>query len=217
MFKNILFDLDGTLINTNELIIETFQYTLKKHLGLEVTAEMMVPFFGEPLIETLRRFDPGRADDMLRTYRQYNLEKHDQLTTLFPGTVETLSRLKRAGFKLGVVTSKMRLTATRGIHLFGLDRFLDVVVTFEDTERHKPLGDPIEKALTLLPGLPETSLMVGDSPFDLKCARNAGVKCAAALWSIIPQHDLIADDPDYLLEKIYDLLPICLIEGVSEC
>jgi pyrophosphatase PpaX len=208
--RSILFDLDGTLIDTNRLVIESFQYTLKVHLGREVSAREIVPTFGRPLLDALRRFSAEKAESMLETYRSYNEARHDAATTLIPGVRETLAILKEAGVTLAVVTSKRRNLAWRGLRLFGLDQYMAVVITPEDTTRHKPDPDPILKALTLLEESPRHSLMVGDSPFDLACGRNAGVKTAAALWSALPRELLLAEKPDFQLRKITDLLDLCL-------
>lgn len=206
----VLFDLDGTLIDTNQLVIESFQYTLKLHLGRDVPASEIVPTFGRPLIEGLRHFSLEHAEEMLRTYRRYNESRHDATTTLIPGVHETLAALKKAGLALVVVTSKRRSLALRGLRLFNLDAYMDAIVTPEDTARHKPEPDPVLRALALVGEDPRHGLMVGDSPLDLACARAAGTYTAAALWSILPREALLAERPDFLLKKMTDLLGICL-------
>ncbi|MDK2960686.1 MAG: pyrophosphatase PpaX [Bacillota bacterium] len=214
--RSVLFDLDGTLIDTNRLIIESFQYTLKRHLGREVPAAEIVSTFGRPLIEGLRHFSPEKAEEMLQTYRRYNEARHDATTTLIPGVRETLSALKGAGLSLAVVTSKRRGLALRGLRLFNLEVYMDAIVTPEDTVRHKPEPDPVLKALELLRVNPKEALMVGDSPLDLACARAAGTYTAAALWSALPRELLLAEKPDFLLTKMTELLEICLPQEARE-
>ncbi|MDK2926981.1 MAG: pyrophosphatase PpaX [Bacillota bacterium] len=209
----VLFDLDGTLIDTNRLVIESFQYTLRLHLGREVPAAEIVPTFGMPLIEGLRHFSAEKAEEMLATYRSYNESRHDATTTLIPGAKETLAALKEAGLSLALVTSKRRGLALRGLKLFGLDAYMDAVITPEDTVRHKPEPEPVLKALELLGARPHCALMVGDSPMDLACARAAGSRTAAALWSALPRELLLAEKPDFLLDELLDLLDICLPHG----
>ncbi|HHY92922.1 MAG TPA: HAD hydrolase-like protein, partial [Firmicutes bacterium] len=142
-FRCVLFDLDGTLIDTNRLIIESFQYTLRKHLGCEAPETEIVSTFGRPLLEGLAHFSREKAPEMLKTYRAYNEARHDATTTLVPGVRETLTALKEAGLALAVVTSKRRGLALRGLQLFGLDAYMDAIVTPEDTTRHKPEPDPV--------------------------------------------------------------------------
>ena len=211
----VLFDLDGTLLNTNDLIIKSFQHTLSKHLSLEVTEQDLYPYFGEPLRVTLERFGPELAEEMLRSYREFNNIHHDQLTTIFPGAVETLEELSRRGVRLGVVTSKITQTAIRGLELFGIRKYFDVVVGLEMTDKHKPDPEPILKALEILDLPPSAALMVGDSPFDILCARNAGVKSAAVAWSVHSKEKLMEERPDCYVESFGDVVRICSGEARS--
>ena len=208
MIDCILFDLDGTLINTNDLIIKSFQHTMRVHLDRECLPEEFIPFFGEPLITILERFDQNQGEEMIKTYREYNLAKHDELTTRFEGTVETLGELKNRGIMLGVVTSKLRPAALRGIKLCGLDEFFSVVVACEDTTRHKPDSEPILKALELLGRGKAGVLYVGDSTLDILSAKSAGVMSAAVMWSALQRKVLLDTTPDFALEKVEDLLKL---------
>jgi pyrophosphatase PpaX len=203
--KCVLFDLDGTLINTNDLVIASFKHTVRKHLNKEIAEEELYCYFGEPLIDIMHKLDPDQADQMVKTYREFNLNRHDELTTPFPGAADMLADLNRRGFRLGVVTSKIRHMAERGLRLFGLDRWMDVLVGFEDTEYHKPHPEPINIALDRLDTRPGEVLMVGDSPFDLECARNAGVMSAAVKWSVHPKERLLSCKPDLFLNSFYEL------------
>ncbi len=205
----VLFDLDGTLLNTNNLVIQSFKHTFNQHLDRVVLDEELFPYFGVPLVTIMEHFDPKQVDQMLRTYRSFNLQKHDELTTVFPNVEGTLRELSKQGVKLGIVTSKIRNVVTRGLQLFSLESFFDTVVTFEDTEAHKPNPAPINKALADLQVSPEEGvLMVGDSPFDLQCAANAGVCSAAVAWSVHSLDELKQHKPDYILDKMEDLLPL---------
>ena len=201
-----LFDLDGTLLNTNHLIIESFRHTFRHHLGIEIVPEDVYPFFGEPLITTLRRYSPELAEAMVETYREFNWDNHDCLTTPFPGAARCLEGLSARGCRVAVVTSKLRRTAHHGLEFFGLSRWVEAVVAYEDTERHKPHPEPILKALEVLDTGPEGVLMVGDSPLDLRCAKAAGVRSAAVSWSVYPLGQLTAENPEYVLDSLDDLI-----------
>ncbi|HKM39856.1 MAG TPA: pyrophosphatase PpaX [bacterium] len=208
----VLFDLDGTLIDSNELIIESFKHTFKLHLGRNIPETEIARTFGRPLVEVLHEYaggDGNKAGDMLATYQKHNESQHDTAVGLFPGVKETLARLKLAGCTLAAVTGKRRRLALRGLRLCGLDEYMAVVVTPEDTEWHKPKPDPVLKALTLLQQPAQNTLMVGDSPSDLASARAAGTYTAAVSWSVVPVEYLRAQRPDFVLQSMADLLTIC--------
>lgn len=208
----VLFDLDGTLIDTNELILASFSHVLREYLGKTVSRPELVQYFGEPLVNTLGRFaPPERVPDLVQAYRAFNLEHHDQLTRPVPGMREVLERLRSAGIRLAVTTSKMDETAWRGLRLFNLEGSFEVVVGAGQTRRHKPHPDPVLytlERLGLSPG--PRVLMVGDTPHDLDSGRAAGVQTAAVAWSIIPRDVLAACAPDFWLETPADLLRLCL-------
>lgn len=206
----VLFDLDGTIIGTSKLIIDSFQHTFKLHLGLDVPAEEIALTLGRPLVDILSRYSADKVNEMLRTYREYNESRHDIVTQPIPGVSETLRELKSAGIVLGVVTGKRRQLALRGMRLFGLDSYMATLVTPEDTDRHKPHPDPVLKALQLLNQQPEHTLMVGDSPLDVACARAAGTYTAVVRWSVVPPKLLLNTKPDFILHDITDLIDICL-------
>lgn len=203
----ILFDLDGTLLNTNDLVLESLQYTIRTHLGKEISAGELYKYFGQPLVDIMADLDLSRAGEMVKTYREYSGEKHDVLTKVFPGVPETLAELKQRNIPLGVVTSKLRDLADRGLRLFGIEGYFDAFVAFEDTEQHKPDPAPILKALQKLKSSGgKQVMMVGDSPFDIVCAGNAGVTSAAVDWSLHPKEVLSVYKPNIWLQRFTDLL-----------
>jgi len=206
--KGILFDLDGTLINTNELIIETFQYTYKNILNLDIPREEIVQFFGEPLVDTLAKYGPDKVELLLKTYRDYNLQKHDEVTTIFPGVKETVISLKKQGYQLAIVTSKKNIGARKGLDLFGLTSYIDFFVGYDDTDKHKPNPDPALKALTGLKLTPQEAIMIGDSPYDILCGKNAGTHTAVVKYTEHSLDKLMDLKPDYVLNQLPDLLNI---------
>jgi pyrophosphatase PpaX len=211
-FKGILFDLDGTLIDTSNLIIRSFQHTFKLHYGRPLTAEEVYAFFGKPLKAAMEYYGPDKVDDLIKTYREFNLAHHDQLTTGFAGVPETIRKIYNAGILMAIVTSKTRNTAIRGLKLFHMDQCFSVVIGHEECRKHKPDPEPVCKALAAINLAPADCLMVGDSPFDLASARAAGVKTAAVRWTQIAWDNLLAEQPDYILNTIEDLLAICELE-----
>ncbi len=205
-YKYILFDLDGTLIDTNRLIIESFKHTYKCHLEIDAEEQDILKFFGEPLIVTLRRASEEKADEMFKTYIEYNESIHDSRVTLCRGIPELLERLKLAGCRMAVVTSKRKKTAIRGLALFDLLKYFEEVVTLEDTEHHKPHPAPLLKALELLDADPAAALMVGDSIYDIQCAHAAGVKSVLVEWSAAQGFQGNGLEPDYIAKNADQLL-----------
>ncbi|WP_232192559.1 pyrophosphatase PpaX [Thermoanaerobacter mathranii] len=206
--RTVLFDLDGTIIDTNELIIESFKYTIQKHLGYIIQPEEVTPYFGEPLQITLKRFSQDKWELMVDTYRRYNEFNHDKYTRIRQDVKAALELMYKNGIKMGIVTSKRRELAVRGLKLFDLEKYFKVIVALEDTERHKPHPDPIVKALEVLNANKEETLMVGDSPYDILCASNAGVKSVAVKWTILPFNLLEEAKPDYVINDMREILKI---------
>ncbi|MFO7171591.1 MAG: HAD-IA family hydrolase [Bacillota bacterium] len=208
----VLFDLDGTLIDTNELILASFDHAFRERLGIEVPRAELVRHFGEPLATILARYaPPERVPELIEAYRAFNLAHHDRLARPIPGVRRALDRLQAAGVLLAVTTSKRRDTALRGLRLFGLEGYFQAVVAWEDASRHKPDPEPVRVTLERL-GVPpgDRVLMVGDSVNDLLAGRAAGVRTAAVAWSLVPRADLEACAPDFWLERPEDLVPLCL-------
>lgn len=206
--KGILFDLDGTVINTNDLILHTFDYTFDKILNLKVPTEQLIQTFGRPLHQVMAEFDAEKADLLLTTYRAYNAQVHDQMITLFPKVAETLGTLQDLGYKLAIVTSKKNDIALRGLDLFHLTPYFDVFIGSEDTILHKPNPDPLLKALDLLGIAPNEALMVGDSPYDLISGQQAGTKTIGVAYSVHGSDVLQSHHPDYMIDQFDDILNI---------
>ncbi|SDC59163.1 pyrophosphatase PpaX [Pelagirhabdus alkalitolerans] len=206
--NTILFDLDGTLIDTNALIIASFTHTLEKHTGVLYKEEDILPFIGPPLIETLTKVDPTQANEMMATYREHNLSNHDAYVKPYPTVVETIKTLSDEGYHLGIVTTKITETAKRGLELTGLLPYFDVVVGLDEVEHAKPHPEPINKALDGLNQTPVSTIMVGDNYHDIEAGQNAGTKTAGVAWSIKGEETLANLKPDYMLKEMSDLLAI---------
>ncbi|WP_067840248.1 pyrophosphatase PpaX [Amphibacillus sediminis] len=206
--KTILFDLDGTLIDTNELIIASFDHTLKKHTGRTYSREEILPFIGPPLIESLSAVDQTQAEEMMATYREHNLAHHDHYVKAYPTVVDTIQTLHQQGFKLGIVTTKITDTAKLGLAKTGLEPYFDVVIGLDEVEHAKPHPEPIFKALEALGATPFDALMVGDNYHDIEAGQNAGTQTAGVAWAIKGRETLAALKPTYMLEQMKDLLTI---------
>jgi len=210
--NTVLFDLDGTLIDTNDLIIESFLYTLDRYYPEEYKRNDILPFMGPTLRETFEAMNPEKVDEMIATYRQFNLANHDTLVKEFPGVYKTVQALKQAGVKIGIVTTKVHKTVEMGLKLTKLDPFFDVVIALDHVQNAKPDPEPIFKALELLGSKPEEAIMVGDNSHDILGGKNAGTMTAGVAWSLKGKEFLSSYEPDYILEDMTDLLKILKVE-----
>lgn len=207
-YKALLFDLDGTLLNTNELIIESFLHILGDKFPGKYDRESVIPFLGPPLRETFDGIDPVQTESLILSYRAWNEEQHDQMVTAFDGVVETLQILKNQGYKLAIVSTKRRSMIDRGLQLVGCQSLFDTIVGYEDVSNTKPDPEPILLALEQLNVSKENALMIGDNFHDIVGGQRAGVDTAAVAWSIKGEAFLATFNPTYMLQHISDLLSI---------
>ena len=204
----LLFDLDGTLIDTNDLIITTFLHTLDKYYPSKYKREDVLPFMGPTLQETFEGIDPDRVEEMILDYRTFNLANHDLLVKEFEGVLETIQILQEKGFKLGIVSTKIYDTVLKGMKLTKLDPFFNVIVAMEHVSKVKPDPEPIFNALGQLGSTPEETIMVGDNFHDILAGKNAGTKTAGVSWSAKGREYIAKYEPDYILDNMKDLLTI---------
>jgi pyrophosphatase PpaX len=208
-----LFDFDGTLVDTTELIYESMRHATGEVLGRDdLPREVLLANVGQPLPRQMELLDAERAEELLEAYRLHNDEHHDSLIGEFPGVERSLARLRSAGVKIAVVTSKRRPSVEMALKRFpGLGEVVDRFVTMEDTEEHKPLPGPLLKGLELLGGVPkEEAAYVGDSPFDVAAAKAAGVKCVAVSWGAFSEDTLREAGPDHLVPDIDSAVDVLL-------
>ena len=210
-YRVVLFDLDGTLIDSGPIILASMKHASLTVLGREADEEVVRAAIGGPgLIAQMRDLDPDRVDELVEVYRAHNEPLHESLES-FVGMLELLPRLRDEGRTLGIVTAKRQLTIGLALDRFPVLReTTDVVIGAEDTERHKPDPDPLLEALRRLEADPGEAVYVGDSPFDVRAAKAAGIGAIAVGWGgIHPDDRLLAEEPDALVhtaEELHGLL-----------
>lgn len=204
----VLFDLDGTLIDTNELIIQTFQTVLNERFPGKYSRETILPFLGPPLYETFQQVDPTQVDDLIDAYRKWNMENHDAMVQAFPGVVETLENLHARGIKLAIVSTKRNEMIERALNLMNVRQYFTAVIGLDDVKNAKPDPEPVQLALSKLEVKPEHALMVGDNFHDIVAARAAGVDSVAVAWSIKGLDYLMAFEPVYAIHDMSELVNI---------
>ena len=211
MINTVLFDFDGTLVNTNDVIIASWQHTYMYYLGREESLEKITACFGEPLLLTMEReFPEVDPRESAEVYRNFQKENTDELVKIFPGIKELLESLKTDGFRMGVVTSRTRESAQRYMDMFGIGDYFEEMVSCDDTDIHKPNPEPILLCLKKMGITAEEALMVGDSPFDIKCANNAGVKSVLVGWRITGDGQTLIDDAreDFTISEPSELVGV---------
>jgi pyrophosphatase PpaX len=208
----VLFDLDGTLADTVELILRCFRHTMRVHGNVEARDADWLATMGIPLRDQLARFarDGAEVDAMVETYSTFQRRVHDDLVAPFPGATEVLTRIRQGGARVGIVTSKRRAMAVRTLARCGLGELYDVLVGGDDVSRAKPDPEPVVVALDRLglAGDVGRTLFVGDSPFDVSSGRAAGTRTAAALWGPFNRERLERERPDYYVRRLQEVLEL---------
>lgn len=205
--KAILFDLDGTVINTNELIFQSFEYALETVLHTSLSRDILRTTFGKPLAQIMQEMGGEQAQELRKAFVDYSIA-HENDIYLFPGVEKALKELKALNIKTAVVTSRLYRSALRDLHQFELEKYFDVFITPEATEKHKPNPEPALKALEQLGTEPHEAIMTGDSVLDLLCGKQAGCKTAAVRYSLFPLEELLEYQPDYVIDTLQDLVPL---------
>jgi pyrophosphatase PpaX len=208
-----LFDFDGTLVDTTEMIHQGMRHAASTVLGREdIPRETLLANVGQPLPRQMELIDAGRAELLLEAYRRHHEENHDALIEEFPNIEKSLSRLRSAGVKVAVVTSKRQASVEMALKNFpGLRNVVDRFVTLEDTTEHKPHPEPLLKGLELLGGIPkDEGAYVGDSPFDVEAAKAAGVTSVAVSWGAFSEDRLRGAEPDHLVPDIESAVDVLL-------
>lgn len=177
MINTILFDFDGTLVNTNDVIIASWQHTYRHYLGHEESLERITSCFGEPLLITMEREFPGvDPEEAANVYRDFQKLKADELVKVFDGIPELLAALKAAGYRIAIVTSRTRESAERYLDMLGLRDYFEDMVSCDDTNVHKPNPEPILLCLEKLGITKDEAIMVRRQPVRHQVRQQRGVK-----------------------------------------
>jgi pyrophosphatase PpaX len=208
-FPVVLFDLDGTVIDSGAIILASMRHAAKEVLGEEPSDELLMAAVGGPGLEAqMHALAPDRVDELVRVYRAHNEPLHEELAWC-PGIDDVLVRLKDEGRRLGIVTAKRRATVELAFNVLPLEHLFDTVVGGDETARHKPDPEPLLLAAERLNVEPKDCAYVGDSPFDIRAAKAAGMDAIAVTWGGI--HDrakLEAEEPDAIVDNAEELFGV---------
>lgn len=213
MARAYLFDLDGTLLDSVELILSSFRHTYREHFGGALDDSVWRDAIGTPLRDIFAPYakTPAEHAALIQTYVTHNLAHHHEVARPFPHAAEVVHELSRRGAPVAIVTSKMRPGTELGLEVLGLVDAFDAVITADDVTRGKPHPDPVYLAFERL-GLPRDAaaevLFVGDSPHDIQAGQAAGVRTAAAPWGPYDRDALRAAGADHWLGDLRDVLAL---------
>ena len=205
--KCVIFDNDGTIADTRGLILPSMRYTTEKCLGKVFPDEKYASQVGIPLVDQVAQYtdDAEKQAEMVKVYRDYNEAHHDSEIEKFDGCIEAMTALKDAGLTLAVATSKLRTLCSRGLKILGIDEFMSTVVGAEDTELHKPHGEPIVFTAKKLGFELQECAYVGDAPFDMQAAKDAGVTGIGVTWGFFDEDTLVSEGADYICHNFDEL------------
>lgn len=206
----VLFDLDGTLLDSIELIVASFEHTMvAEGLPHRSRAEILAEL-GRPLLDTFPEWsgDPSRTDQLIDTYRAWNLTHHDELARPYEGIPAAVEGLAAQGLRMGVVTSKLSGSARRGLEVCGIAAHMEVLVACDHVEQHKPHPAPVLAGAAQLGVPPERCVYVGDAPVDILAGRAAGARTAGATWGVEDDQPLRETRPDWWLTRTEQLLEL---------
>jgi pyrophosphatase PpaX len=206
----VLFDLDGTLLDSIDLILNSARYCFEKLGRVAPSDKEWAAGIGIPLFTMLGRYSADEAELalLIAAYREYQVANHDRLTRCYDGVADAIRSLHAAGHELAVVTSKSEALAMRGLVHVGLARYIDTIVGCEASTRHKPDPEPVRIALHRLACPPEEAVFVGDSVHDILAGNAAGVRTVAALWGAGRREEMEPGVPTAYAATISDILPL---------
>ena len=215
MIDTIVFDFDGTIMDTNKVIIESWQHTFRTIKGREGDLDYIMNTFGEPLEYSMKNtFPEVPMEESVAVYRDFHRARFYDMIELFPGIEEMLGKLKDKGYKLGLATSRLRVTAYQGLEKYDLFKYFDTVLTVEEAVKSKPDPEILLNTLAKLKSEPQTSAMTGDTRLDIACANRAGATSILVGWSQAlagkTKEDFIGDEvPDHIIhtpDEIFDVI-----------
>ena len=209
-FAAYLFDLDGTLIDSIDLIFRAYRHTAERHLAISPPDSVWREGLGTPLPQQLSAVseDPDLIEAMVVTYREYHFAHHEDSVKAYPEMVEVVAALASRGARLGVVTSKLRMGAERGLITTGLMEFFHTIVSADEVSRPKPHPEPVFAALERLGIDAGNAVFIGDSPHDIAAGKEAGVTTAGVLWGPFAREELTLASADFLLESPAEILAL---------
>ncbi|MBU2444298.1 MAG: HAD-IA family hydrolase [Bacteroidetes bacterium] len=207
-FKGIIFDLDGTLTSTNELIFATFNHIAEKYENKTYSDEEIIAMFGPTEDVILKeKFNGDKFQSVYDDYYKFYKENHPTMADLYPGIIDILEHIKSKNLPIAIFTGKGRKSSIITLEILNIKHYFDLIVTGDDVKNHKPSAEGIFKFLSVYSFKPDEVLMIGDSISDIYASRDAGVQIASVIWDA------------YAKEEVKELNPnnyFCTVEELKE-
>ncbi len=203
-FKGIIFDIDGTLTSTNDLIFASFNFITKKYLGKTFSDEEILKWFGPTEDVILKEFCGDDYEKAREEYYKFYSDNHF-MADIYPGIKEILDELKANEVLLSIYTGKGKEAATITLKKLNIYKYFDLIITGDEVKEHKPSPEGIEIFLDKFNLKKDEVIMIGDSPSDINAARSAGVKVASVLWDSLSKNKVLKMDSDYVFHTVEEL------------
>jgi pyrophosphatase PpaX len=210
MIATVIFDFDGTIINTNDLIKEGLNKIAKRQRGCNLTPMELEILTGKTLEAQIAYIDATHVDSLVVEFRRWYELNHDEMARPFPGMVHLIRVLNELGYKIGIVTNNSRIALDKGLELLGIDQWINCSITRDDVKETKPSPEGILKALSILEMDTDQALFIGDTAQDIVAARAAKVSSALVSWSHISPEKRVQINPDHTLESAENVLDIII-------
>ena len=202
--KGVIFDIDGTLTSTNELIIAAFNHITNRHLNKTLIPEEVFSLFGPTEEQIIEKWFPENSDEVIKDYFNFYSENHS-MANMYPGMIHILNDLKEKEILLSIFTGKGKRSAMITLEKLGVIKYFDFIVTGDNVINHKPSGEGIISFLKKFSLKKNEVLMVGDSPADVKASHTTGIKVASVLWDSYAKEKVLELKSDYVFHTVEDL------------
>lgn len=214
-FDGIIFDIDGTLTETNELIYATFNHVIKKHLDKTYTIPEITALFGPTAEVIIRELVKENTEEAVEDYFSFYESNHNNMAKAYDGITEIVIALKKQRIPLSIYTGKGRRSALITLKQVGLFDYFDMIVTGDDIADHKPSPEGVDLFVDKFNLPREKVLMIGDAPADIKAARATGIKIASVLWDSYAKDEVLEMGSDYYFNTVEELKSFLLPNGMN--
>lgn len=206
--NTILFDLDGTLVDSNSIIIDSFKYVINNYFGISVTKDKdLLSFIGPPLAVSFEKYTNSKEkiNEAIRLYRKKYLEIEKITMKLYPNVLEVLKILKERKYNLAIVTTKLKIAAMPSFTKLQINKYIPLLITADDVKNVKPNAEPVLKALSYFNSYKEV-VMVGDNQSDIFSGKNASVLTCGVSWALKGKKYIEDTNPTFIIDDMYDLI-----------
>ncbi len=204
-FDGIIFDIDGTILESNKLIFATFNYVTEKYLGKATTPEEVIALFGPTEKVIIQQLFEDNFENVMTDYYQYYKENHNKMAKVFDGIIELIDKLKSRGVLLSVYTGKGKGSTEITLDELGIRDKFDMIVTGDDIVGHKPSPEGVDVFVNKYNLNRDRVLMIGDAPPDVKAAKDTGIKIASVLWDSYAKEEVLKMNSDYYFYTVKEL------------